>query len=558
MKLFTLLLIAVQGISITTSWGDDIYISQVPGHGFSSKHGTAEAPYIAHSIHQLEKIVERVPDGSTLRFAKGVYPMGGLRVTNKSLTFQGSGDETILFSNKIGQNIIRFSGRGKSLCLKNLQIAYSGGWGDASAITVGVLVVPDALHGIESMDSILLDHVTFRDLYNAIYITAPLRSLKVVNCSFLYTHGRAGVSNKAPFQHPAVAVLGSGSEQTIVSDCYFDGLMDQKFSGVQSSIPQSQRTPMDGFYKAGGGNPKRTIIKNNIVIHHGIEGIICERMRGAGHYETLVESNTIIGPTYKERSFYGNYCPAIVIRNVQGAKVVGNTIRNSPMGVDVWFSEWADSNACLITQNKFRNVLNAARLTNVGSKTIFESNTVFCSSEPTKSVQDVSISWCGLTGVAASGNPVIRNNILQAMLPSWDAETMLLGRQGNVFTLKTTEGIVANQGVLIGIRSDNISYFPVQGIKGKNVTIAEPWAANQPTKLGESLVYARNFGNFTSLGAVCSFGSQSRVLCQSNQISGFVQDVATSNSGVVESNGNRLKDVHYVAPESHWIVRRTQ
>jgi len=46
---------------------------------------------------------------------KGVYPIGGLKVTNESLTFQGSGDETILFSNKIGQNAIRFSGSGNSL-----------------------------------------------------------------------------------------------------------------------------------------------------------------------------------------------------------------------------------------------------------------------------------------------------------------------------------------------------------------------------------------------------------------------------------------------------------
>jgi len=125
-------------------------------------------------------------------------------------------------------------------------MAYSGGWGDASGITVGVLVVPDALQGKESMDSIILDHVTFRDFNNAIYVTAPVRSLRVEGCSFLIPMA-CRVSNKAPFQHPAVAVLGSATEQTIVRDCYFDGLLDPSFRGVKGNPPQSQRTPWMDF-----------------------------------------------------------------------------------------------------------------------------------------------------------------------------------------------------------------------------------------------------------------------------------------------------------------------
>ena len=549
------LLIAIHGISIITLRAEDIYISQVHGHGFSFKHGTADAPYVVRSMQQLEKIVEKVPNGSTLRFAKGVYPIGGLKVTNESLTFQGSGDETILFSNKIGQNAIRFSGSGNSLCLKNLQMAYSGGWGDASGITVGVLVVPDALQGKESMDSIILDHVTFRDFNNAIYVTAPVRSLRVEGCSFLYTYGRAGVSNKAPFQHPAVAVLGSATEQTIVRDCYFDGLLDPSFRGVKGNPPQSQRTPMDGFYKSGGGNPKLTIVEHNIVKNHGIEGIICERMNFDGKYVTRITGNKIIGPAYKERSFYGNYCPAIAVLNTQGAEITKNMILGSPLGVDLTFSSWSVSNACTISNNSFSNVLCGARITSGGSKTIFSNNRVFCSSEPAKSVASLEIAWCGLVGVMASGTPIISSNSFQALEPSWDAKTVITSRRENTFVLSTTQGIFPNQGVLIARSSKGLAYFPVRQVSGKEVTVAPEWSASIPQMRSGELVYARSLGNFTSLGAVCSFGSTSKVLVEGNRISGFLQDVATSNGGKVIAMENQVQNVLVTQPQSQDISR---
>jgi len=114
---------------------------------------------------------------------------------------------------------------------------------------------------------------------------------------------------------------------------------------------------MDGFYKSGGGNPKLTIVEHNIVKNHGIEGIICERINFGGKYVTRIMGNKIIGPGYKERSFYGNYCPAIAVLNTQGAEITKNMILGSPLGVDLTFSSWSVSNACTISNNSFSNVL---------------------------------------------------------------------------------------------------------------------------------------------------------------------------------------------------------
>ena len=509
---------------------------------------------MASAKRQIDNVIEKVPDGSTILFSNGVYHIDGLHVTNKSLTFAGSGDKTILVSDHIGNHAIQFSGKGKSLTLKNLQLVYTGGWADASGITDGVLVTPDALQGKESMDSVFLDHVTFRDFYNAVYVLAPLRSLKVTNCNFLYTYGRAGVSNAPPYQHPAVAVLGSGTE-TIVSNCYFDGLMDSSFRGLKGNPPKSQRTPMDGLYKTGGGNPKFTSIDHNILKNHGIEGIICERMNSAGSYTTRIKENKIIGPSFKEHSFYGDYCPAIVVANVQGAEITKNIVIGSPLGLDLIFTNSVESNACMISNNTFSSVLCGARIKDGGSNTVFCDNQVFCSSEPARSFATADIGWCALVGVAASGDPIIRSNAFQSDQPFWDARTTLLSRAQNEFTVSSTNGIQPNRGVLISLSHKGLGYFPVGQISNHKVTVAPEWAAAYPHATSGLLVYAQRLGNFTSLGAVCSFGKSSRVLVEGNRIEGFLQDVATSNGGVVITKGNQVENVVSSPPASPFIQR---
>lgn len=508
--------------------------------------GTAADPFNGSTAGRLQKIVDQAPEGATLEFAEGVFPLGvDIR---KSLTLSGQGEKTILQTDRVGRDAIKFSGEASRLTVRNLQMRYTGGWGDASDVTEGILLASAA-------DSIILDRVVFRDYYNCVYTAAPLRRLVVTNCQFLYSFGRAAVSNSPPFQHPAVAVLGSGVEETIVRDCYFDGLLDPTFHGVKGNPPKSQRTPMDGLYKTGGGNPKSTLVENNVVKNHGIEGILCERIDFQGEYTTRVRGNKVIGPAYKEHSFYGNYCPAIVIYNIQGAELSDNSIENSPLGIDVTFTKWAGSNACTIRDNAISKVVIGARITNGGNDTIFSHNRVFCSSEPTKSVHSPNIEWCGLVGVAASGTPVIRSNSFRAAEPAWDAQTKLLSRDKNLFEVSNAKGILPGQGVLISLSSQGLGYFPVQGISGKAITIAPQWAANQPSPSSGKLVYARKLGNFTELGAVCSFGATSKVVVENNRISGFLQDVASSNCGTILARENQATSVLSIPQPSHYFHR---
>jgi len=514
---------------------------------FVTGKGTAADPFNGATGARLQRIVDLAPDGATLEFGEGVFPLG-IRI-QKTLTLVGQGARTILQSERVGMDAIKFSGEASTLTVRNLQMRYTGGWGDASAVTEGISLAAAA-------DSVILDRVVFRDFYNCVYTSAPVRRLVVTNCQFLYSYGRAGVSNAPPFQHPAVAVLGSGSEETIVRDCYFDGLLDPAFRGVKGNPPISQRTPMDGLYKTGGGNPKLTLIENNVVRNHGIEGILCERLEFSGTYITRVRGNKIIGPMYKEHSFYGNYCPAVLILNIQGAEVSGNSIENSPLGIDVSFTKWADSNACTITDNAITNVVIGTRITNGGSKTIFSHNRVVCSSEPAKSVHSPDIEWCGLMGVAASGNPAIRSNSFRATDPAWDARTNLISRDMNRFSLSNTRGIIPGQGVLISLSSKGLGYFPVQGISGNTITIAPEWAASQPSPPPEKLVYARKLGNFTELGAVCSFGASSRVVVENNRISGFLQDVASSNGGTIVARDNQATGVLRIQPPSRHFQQK--
>lgn len=509
--------------------------------------GTTNEPYNVSTIERLQTIIDQAPDGATLKFGKGVFPLQ-LKV-NKSLTLIGQGVDTILQSTRAGQDGIQFSGSGSILTISNLQMHQSGGWGHAAEVTAGVLLTSSA-------DSVILDNMIFRDFYNCVYTSAPLRRLVVTNCQFLYSYGRAGVSNSPPFQHPAVAILGSGSEDTIVRDCYFDGLLNPTFRGVKGNPPKSQRTPMDGLYKTGGGNPKLTVVENNVIRNHGIEGILCERTDFTGDYSTSVRGNKIIGPSYKEASFYGNYCPAIAIFNTQGAEISGNLIENSPLGIDITFSEWADLNACMVRNNAILNVNVGARIRNGGSKTVFCRNRVFCSSEPTKSLHSVDIEWCGLMGVAASGTPVIRSNSFRASKPAWDAEIQLISRDANQFNVSTTEGIHPEQGVLISLSPNKCSYFPVQGISGKTITVSPEWAATASSLSSGKLVYARKLGNFTGLGAISSFGDSSKVVVENNRINGFLQDVASSNGGVLIVQDNQTSDVLFLQPPCRYVQKK--
>jgi hypothetical protein len=509
--------------------------------------GTANDPYNVSSTERLQTIVDQAPDGTTLKFGKGVFPLE-LKV-RKTLTLIGQGDGTILQATRAGQDAIRFSGRESTLTIRNLLLRQSGGWEDSADVSAGILLTSAA-------NGVILDSVVFRDFYNGVYTSAPIRRLVVTNCQFLYTYGRAGVSNSPPFQHPAVAILGSGSEETIVRDCYFDGLLHPTFHGLKGNPPKSQRTPMDGLYKTGGGNPKRTFVENNVVRNHGIEGILCERIDFTGEYSTCVRGNKITGPSYKEPSFYGNYCPAIAIVNTQGAEISGNLIEKSPLGIDITFSVWADSNACLVRNNAILNVNVGARIRNGGSKTLFCRNRVFCSSEPTKSLHSVEIEWCGLMGVAASGTPVIRSNSLRATEPAWDAEIELISRDMNQFSVSSTEGIHPKQGVLISLSPRKFSYFPVQGVSGKTIMVSPEWAATASSLSSGKLVYARKLGNFTGLGAVCSFGDSSKVVVENNHISGFLQDVASSNGGVVIFQNNQTSDVLFLQPSCRYFQKR--
>jgi hypothetical protein len=229
----------------------------------------------------IQAAINAATAGAIIYFPEGTYFLGastGLTV-NKSLSFLGEKNSSTILLNKLVATGVNITG-GSIFDFYNLKFVYNQGWYDSGTYASGggnqhaILCIG----GINQDGEIRLINCRFENITNCIW-AGGFNILLVDNCEFIYQHGFAGCRWYTPVApdigHPAVSVLGAGNI-TKVTNCYFDGLVDPTFTGVQGDPPNKYRSPVDGIYKNGGSNPVYQEVSNCIVLNHGIEGILVE------------------------------------------------------------------------------------------------------------------------------------------------------------------------------------------------------------------------------------------------------------------------------------------
>ena len=120
------------------------------------------------------------------------------------------------------------------LMLLGFTMTCSSGFSSASN-TYGVLFAGRTLR---------VQGVEFHDFTQAIRVPegAQVSHLLVDQCSFLYSHGRAGVGQADPsFYYPVISILGGGAH-TEIYDSFFDGLSDPLSRASPSTVLRAARS----------------------------------------------------------------------------------------------------------------------------------------------------------------------------------------------------------------------------------------------------------------------------------------------------------------------------
>jgi hypothetical protein len=229
----------------------------------------------------IQAAINAAPAGSIIYFPEGTYFLGastGL-TASKSLSFLGEKNSSTILLNKLVPIGVNITG-GSIFDFYNLNFVYNQGWYDSGTYASGGRnqSAIESLGGISESGEIKLINCRFENITNVIY-GGGCNVLLVDNCEFIYQYGFAGCRWYTPIApdigHPAVSVLAAGNI-TKVTNCYFNGLVDPTFTGVQGSPPNKYRSPVDGIYKNGGANPAYQEVSNCIVLNHGIEGVLVE------------------------------------------------------------------------------------------------------------------------------------------------------------------------------------------------------------------------------------------------------------------------------------------
>lgn len=494
-------------------------------------NGTQADPFDAHTQLAFQAVIDKLPARSTVRMADGVYPRMNLAIA-KSLTILGSRKSIITPQFGANKPIFELSGQNTDFILNGISLIH----GTVFVEEKNVAAIMGGCRRVRVTD------IYSSDFNNTIYITdRSTQELDVDGCNFEYTNGRASVSNFSPYQHPCAAIVGN-PRQLVVKNNEFNGLVDPTFASVSDKVPVSQRQAADNFVQTG--DHSYCLVEGNRVQNFGIEGIFIARGNVSGDYTVRIANNNMVGTVYHNQTDSPTYAPGIKLFNSRG-EIVGNTISKTNIGISTEFGRYDEAaNVVTISANTVNRCLLGIEGIRVSDKSIFNANKVWNTSEPVRTVWGPKAFPTELYGIVTDHGHVT-NNTLISDEPVWDGMTTLVSRSGNTFTVSSAAGISAHMGALVSYANGGFAIFPVQTIKGNDVTVHVDYAISYPNVSSGTLYYARSFANGTSNGGVV-VRTGGTVYADGNLVIGHRNDISQQNSGSIVVTNHTTRNCHVV------------
>jgi hypothetical protein len=197
-------------------------------------------------------------------------------IANKSLSFLGEKNSSTILLDKLIPIGVNITG-GSIFDFYNLNFVYNQGWFDSGTYASGgrFQSAIESINIIDQNGEIKLVNCRFENIPNCLF-SSGYNNLLIDGCEFIYQYGFAGCRWYTPvgndIGHPALPIVGAANI-TKVTNCYFDGLVDRTFTGVQGNPPDKYKSPLDGFYFTAGTSPLYQEVSNCMMLNHGIEGI---------------------------------------------------------------------------------------------------------------------------------------------------------------------------------------------------------------------------------------------------------------------------------------------
>lgn len=518
--------------------GQEIYVAIRSDTSLGT--GASWDPFDVSTEGRFQSALNSAQAGSVIHVATGHYQQYALTI-DKSLTITGPRSALFTQATGAGKPIFTINGATVDFTLEGVSLSHGTQYREEANV-IGIKAGASGFH-----------NALFRNIYTSDFNntfsadSVPVNQVTFEGCEFVYTYGRAGISNVAPYDHPCASIVGNSIQTLIVRGCTFNGLLDPTFTGVSGAAPTSQKVAADNFVQTG--NETVLSIVGNTVLNHGIEGIDVARTDPTGIYAYDISGNHTVGATVPG---IPGYNPGIATGKCQ-ANITGNTISNASHGVSIQFSTYDEANNIVaVNGNTITRVLTGIRAFGPSSKSTYSNNFIWATSEPVKTYSGHSVAYTELRGIdAPRGNAA--NNIIISDEPAWDASTTLSSRSGNLFTLASVSGITPNHGVLISYAGGVVSFYPVQGISGNVVTVDNAYATAQPGATSGPIYYAYLSPTFTGVGGIV-VTTGGNIYADNNVIVGFQFDLNQQNSGTITTSKHTTRSCHYVQPENATFI----
>lgn len=532
----------------------EVWVTSTSRSGVGGQ-GSQVDPKDASQQAYLQTILTNLPAGGVVH-AYGTFTGYSLNIT-KSVRIEGPGRDGLSFTQASGTDkpIFKVSGSTTKFSLGHATLTHGTAFREEANLA--------AIRAYTPTDRIVLDDVYSSDFYNTILIDAgqTAQLVKVTNCEMVYTYGRASVSNISNYAAPCASIVGNPIVTLVVDNCIWDGLLDPTFAGVSGSPPASQRTAADNFIQTGEHTYAR--IQNNEVRRHGIEAIYLARGSVSGTYSPYFISGNRIGPAAV--SYAGAYSPAVSLLNCQ-AVVSGNSITGTALGVNILFTSPNDSlNVVHVDRNDISHVLTGISGTKVSSKSTYNDNNIWCTSEPSRSIYEAALNPngqssypCEFYGIQTDGGRAGGGSIT-ADEPVYDATVTLSSRSSNTFTLSTTTGITVG-GVLISYGGTyGVAFFPVTAVNAgaSQVTVDSGYATAYSGITSGTLYFEKYPANFNSNAGI-QVRTGGTVYLDNTFVSGFWRDLGMQNSGALVVNRHAARGNHIVQTDSATFQFKTR
>jgi parallel beta-helix repeat protein len=456
------------------------------------------------------------------------------------------------------------------LTLIGLTMACLSGFSSASN-SYGVLFAGQALRA---------QGVEFDDFTQAIRIPEGARVPYVLvdQCTFVYSHGRAGVSQADPsFGYPVTAILGGGV-QTEIYNSYFNGLSDPAFQGVTvdkatgNQIDPSQFTPVDGLIKTINQVQSATI-RGSTIQNAGIEHILIDGGGDSeGPWKVDISQNQIVGPGPNYIMTAGNSRPqagqiqthssffssAIVGIQITGGygSITGNQIINVGTGISSCAYGTAQYQPLTVSNNRLTNCM--VGITMLGSQASTVSNNDIEFSRPFTDLERQSGAPAAHTGVRPVDSPnslITENHISLQSDRWWQGETTLLHTLRSGARVAYINSTIAT-GAPIWIYFGSSPYWPIMAVgyaagPGK-ICLYAPLPLMKILPPGSPVKWTT--GNLPQQAGVSSFRSSSALSYSNTFTGGLFGITQLEGNGVIFSKNDTF--VGYVNPLGWGVVAK--